>query len=201
MEPLVLTGVVISAASAAASAIASGYAKSRANAPPRKLAESNDDETEDAVRLPELREREREATWALRVYSFAANVATFGQLVIGGLLASQFVQQEMGRTWIGLMGAITLASTILQRHYQFGARAAAASSDAFELKRLIRQLEDDLMALPKDGEERRRALLVLRRKGSEQLNNVDRPDTRPVTPPPRRHAPDNELARRAKSAR
>jgi hypothetical protein len=135
--------------------------------------------------LPEVRARLREARWALRIYQFAANAATFGQLIVGGLLTSQFVQEQIGKNLIGLMGAITLASALLQRHYQFGARAAAADSDVFELRRLIRELEDALKELPDSELDRKNALSTLRRSASAQLNEVDRPEGRPLTPPPR----------------
>jgi len=107
-----------------------------------------------------------------KAHRLGGGLLTFGQFVIGGLLASSFMQQELAKPLIGVLGLMVLASSIIRQHYQPESAAVAARERAVKLKAIIREVEDQIYY-------REQALAEalspaeLRRMLTEALNEVD----------------------------
>ncbi|MFL6527935.1 MAG: hypothetical protein ACJ8IQ_07555 [Chthoniobacterales bacterium] len=49
---------------------------------------------------------------------WTSRLLTFGQYIIGGLLASSFVQQALSREFVGVLGLLVLVSSLLYQHFR-----------------------------------------------------------------------------------
>jgi len=91
----------------------------------------------------ELLRQEGLATWQGR----AARTLTFSQYIIGGGLATSFIQETLSPRLVGLMGLLVLVSSLLHQHFRPDLQQRAAKERAVSIRRLIRQAEDDLFAI------------------------------------------------------
>jgi len=80
----------------------------------------------------------------VRIHRLAGWLLTFGQFVIGGLLASSFVQQSLSKELIGGLGLLVLVSSLLRQHYQPEVEAGAARRRVAKLKNVLREVEDNI---------------------------------------------------------
>lgn len=94
------------------------------------------------IRMQEARralERQRELATTHRI---AGSLLTFGQFVVGGLLASSFLQDKLSKEMIGGLGLLVLASSLIRQHYRPEIQYIGARQRAAKLKALIREAED-----------------------------------------------------------
>lgn len=98
------------------------------------------------VGLPTITRLIRNADRERGLFDFVAGLASFGQLIIGGLLASQVVKQYLTDGWVSALGLLVLLSTLVQRHYNFSAKAVSAASRKWELDCLERDVRLQLRA-------------------------------------------------------
>jgi MFS family permease len=101
-----------------------------------------------------VRERINEANEALNGQksvawwsSFASVLLSVGQYIVGGLLASSFVQSSLTPTLIGILGLIVLFASICKQHFHPEVNAANAKGKAGKFRDLVRTSEDDLAVL------------------------------------------------------
>ncbi len=78
-----------------------------------------------------------------RRFSIASNMLIFGQYIVGGVLASSFVQQWMSSQIVGMFGVIVLLASLIKQHYRPEAAAQLASQRAARLQVLIREVGRD----------------------------------------------------------
>jgi hypothetical protein len=97
-----------------------------------------------AERLAEAKEVLRQQYTLARAHRIGGGSLTFGQFIVGGLLASSFVQDHTTKTLIGLLGLLVLASSIIRQHYKPESSSVAARERAVTLKAVIREVEDHL---------------------------------------------------------
>jgi inactivated superfamily I helicase len=67
--------------------------------------------------------------------------------VVGGVLASAFVQSSFSPKVIGLCGVIVLVSSLFNQHYHPEVRATESAQRMKELQTLIRDSEDRLVLI------------------------------------------------------
>lgn len=94
------------------------------------------------IRMRETRralERQRELATTHRI---AGSLLIFGQFVVGGLLASSFLQDKLSKEMIGGLGLVVLASSLIRQHYRPEIQYIGACQRAAKLKALIREAED-----------------------------------------------------------
>jgi hypothetical protein len=82
-----------------------------------------------------------------RTNRWTSGLLTFGQYVIGGLLASSFVQQSLSKELVGALGVLVLVSSLIYQHFRPDIQLRGSLGRAFRLQTLIRQAEDDLYAM------------------------------------------------------
>jgi len=129
------------------------------------------------LRLLEAHQVLRRQESLAKAHRFGGGLLTFGQFVVGGLLASSFMQQEIAKQMIGILGLLVLASSIIRQHYQPEIAAVAARERAVKLKAIIREVEDQMYYAEQNLPEAR-SPNELRRTLTEALNDVDAAEAR-----------------------
>ena len=86
-------------------------------------------------------------TSSVRLYSWANAALTFGQYVVGAVLASTFIQQTLSKDAIGSLGLVVLLSSAIQQRFRPDTAARAARRRVLEIRRVVRNAEDALVAL------------------------------------------------------
>jgi hypothetical protein len=99
------------------------------------------------IRLAEARTvkltQERSARWS----RWASNSLVFGQYVIGGAMATSFVQKTLSPTIIGVFGVLVVVASLVKQHYHPETNAQSALQRTSQLDTLIRQSEDRLVVI------------------------------------------------------
>lgn len=96
-----------------------------------------------------LQKQESSAKWNNR----AAGSLVFGQYIVGGVLATSFVQQSLSTQAVGLLGVLVLISSLIHQTYRPDIQTRGARERAMLLRRLIRRTEDGLFAIRSDTED------------------------------------------------
>ena len=91
----------------------------------------------------ELNRQEGIATWQGR----SATALTFSQYIIGGVLATSFIQETMSSGVVGFLGLLVLISSLLHQHFRPDLQRRSARERVISLRHLIRSAEDDLFAI------------------------------------------------------
>jgi hypothetical protein len=80
-------------------------------------------------------------------YRWSGHFLTFGQYVIGGVLASSFVQQSLSPQIVGFFGVLVLLASLIKQQYHPEVSAQRAAQKAAQAKIMIRDAEDSLAIL------------------------------------------------------
>jgi hypothetical protein len=97
-----------------------------------------------ARRIQEVRKEIARQVSLASVHQLAGWLLTFGQFIVGGLLASSFLQQALSKELVGTLGLFVLASSLVRQHYKHEFRSSLAKSRAAKLRNAVRQVEDQL---------------------------------------------------------
>jgi len=104
----------------------------------------------DDSRLTEAKELLRQQEIKSKLNKGASNFLSFSQYVIGGILASSFIQQSLSKEIVGIFGVLVLFSSLVNQKYRPDVQYRSYLSRCIELKKLIRQAEDNIFALEKN---------------------------------------------------
>jgi|GEM_PF-4953880 len=124
------------------------------------------------TRLDELKSKLSNLKW-VRVFSSAsASFLTFSQYVIGGLLASSFIQESLSNNMIGLMGVLVLLSSLVHQRFRPDIQAEWARMRVTKARKLIREIEDRIFELEneRDGAE---DVFAIRTAATNALSALD----------------------------
>ncbi len=77
----------------------------------------------------------------------AAGTLRFGQYIVGGVLASSFIQTALTPDVVGFLGVLVLISSLIQQQYRPDIHQRAARRRIVMSKALIRRIEDALYAI------------------------------------------------------
>jgi hypothetical protein len=105
------------------------------------------EESHVAQRLREARNACQQQRATVRINLWANRIFIGGQYVIGGLLATSFVQTSLSPAWAGFLGLVVLLSQIIRQRYNPEANVILARQKTNKLQELIREAEDDLAQL------------------------------------------------------
>ena len=97
---------------------------------------------------------------------------TFGQVVMGGLLASSFLQQTLSKDVVGVLGLLVVFSSLVIQTYRPGLHAFEAKTRMFKARKLIRQIEDAIFEL-EQGEPCAPTIVQIRRFASRGIANLE----------------------------
>jgi hypothetical protein len=108
----------------------------------------------------------------------SANLLTIGQYIIGGLLASSFVQESLSPRTVGFLGVLVLLASLIKQRFRPEISAEIAIRKAAELKALIRTTEDRLAILEAkiaSGQDHTDALITLLQNTTARLTEIEAP--------------------------
>ncbi len=135
------------------------------------------------LRLQEVREALARQQRLASAFRWANTLLTFGQFVIGGVLASSFIQDTLSKQGIGVLGLLVLLSSLVRQHYRPEVQFVGASQRAAWLKSLLRKAEDEISFLvegiagAKPAHEIQRDLS----RGLEESDELEISDLRSIT--------------------
>lgn len=131
------------------------------------------------VRIEEAKETFRRQTSSAKWSKRSGNFLTVAQYIIGGLLASSFVQESLSPKLVGLLGLLVLLASLIKQHFHPEVSAENAHKKAAQLKALIRVSEDQLAILDAKmagGQDHTDAMVSLLTKITERLTEIDTPE-------------------------
>jgi hypothetical protein len=96
------------------------------------------------TRLREAKNAIRAQTAVEKYSMWSGRSLVAGQFILGGLLASAFIQQTLSSTLVGSLGLVVLLSQIIRERYNPEGSAKIARTRIVRLENLIRKTEDDL---------------------------------------------------------
>jgi hypothetical protein len=123
-------------------------------------------------RLPELRHELSRQKAMARWSGRAAASLTVGQYIVGGVLASSFIQQALSAHIIGLLGLLVILSSLIHQRFRPDLVASGARRRTLLLRVLIRTIEDDIFAM-KEKRPDAPNIFDLRRKASLGLAAIE----------------------------
>jgi len=118
---------------------------------------------EEDSRLMEARRAERRQGAIAKWTGLSNALLTFGQYIVGALLASSFVQASLTQEIVGSLGVLVLVSSAVHQRYRPDLQATGARQRGTKLRALIRDVEDDLYDL-KQGRQGAPSVYEVRRK-------------------------------------
>jgi len=98
-------------------------------------------------RLGEAKTVHRKQKRLASIYGLANAVLVAGQYIVGGLLTTSFLQENLSKEQIGLFGLVVLGSSIINQHFKPGVLSVRARNVAANLRKNIRNVEDELALL------------------------------------------------------
>ena len=113
---------------------------------------------------------------------------TIGQYIIGGLLASSFVQQSLRPDLVGVLGLLVLISSLIYQHFRPDIQLRGAMSRSLRLRALIRSVEDDIYAI-RSNSSNAPTVEAVRRRISEALSAIEASELQDLQT---RESPPNE---------
>jgi len=168
-----LSSAVAAALSMAISVLSRRLYSGRSGASEISLAHKEEPDPETQTRVREARtvlaRQENIAEWNRR----ADSLLTFSQYIVGGVLASSFLQSALAPELIGFLGIVVLASKLIHQHYRPDLSSRGAKHRAIRLKQLIRTAEDGLYAIHASQKDAP-TLLAIRTKMSDGLSEIER---------------------------
>jgi hypothetical protein len=131
------------------------------------------------IRLKEARTARTKEHSSAKVLHFLSRFLTFAQVVVGGVLATSFVQQSLSSRTVGIFGVLVLLASLVKQQYHPEIDAGEASQKASKLEALIRFSEDELTSIDarsSKGEDRTDALINLRDRISRGITEIENPE-------------------------
>lgn len=131
-----------------------------------------------------IRQRLAEAQLAVKAQDakaarnrIASTLLTFGQTVIGGVLATSFVQESLSRAMVGTLGVLVLLSSLIHQRYRPDLKTDDARERSYRLRVLIRAIENDLAAV-EAGRDTAPPIDKILKRLTTGINEVERLETK-----------------------
>jgi preprotein translocase subunit SecF len=115
-----------------------------------------------------------------RISSWSSNLLTVAQYVIGGVLASSFVQESLTPKWVGALGVLVLVASLFKQQFHPEIDAEQARKKSAQAVALVRSSEDRLAILDaktSSGEDHSDAMAKLMTEITQGLNEVENTDS------------------------
>ena len=131
-------------------------------------------------RLQEVRDALARQESIARANRWVSRCLIFGQYIIGGLLASSFVQESISPHVVGALGLLVLISSLIYQHFRPDIQLRGAMGRILHLRTLIRQAEDDLYAM-RNGSLKVQNIEEFRRRISASLSEIEASEYKDAT--------------------
>lgn len=124
------------------------------------------------TRLFDARQAMEEQVRALKWNRRTENYLKFGHYIIGGVLATSFVQSSLSTTSAGFLGVLVLMSSLIHQHYRPDVKANNALDRSLRLKQLIREGEDLVFDMKRKNDDQ--SITKVRQLISKKLADIER---------------------------
>ncbi|HEY3973905.1 MAG TPA: hypothetical protein VGM18_12945 [Candidatus Sulfotelmatobacter sp.] len=131
------------------------------------------------IRLNDAKTAMAQEESSAKVSRILSGSLTFAQVVIGGVLASSFVQEALPPKTVGIFGVLVLIASLVKQQYRPDVDAEQAQQKSSKLQALIRSSEDELATIDArsaKGEDRTDALIDLRNQISRGITQIENPE-------------------------
>lgn len=129
-------------------------------------------------RLAEAQVSRDTQTRRARISAWASNLLSIAQYVIGGVLASSFIQESLTPKWVGGLGVLVLIASLLRQQFHPELDAATARKTVAQITGLIRSSEDQLAILDAktaSGQDHSDGMAKLMMDVTQALNAIEQP--------------------------
>jgi hypothetical protein len=124
------------------------------------------------TRLREVRDALRRQRVLAIAYRAANSLLVIGQFIIGGLLTSSFLQEQLSKNLIGVLGLLVLLASLLRQHFRPDVQVVRCLQRASRLRGLVRTAEDQMFAR-REGSEEAPSLTQMRKRLSDGLTEIE----------------------------
>jgi hypothetical protein len=117
-----------------------------------------------------------------RSSALASNLLSVAQYVIGGVLASSFVQESLTPKWVGALGVLVLIASLFRQQFHPELDAEVSRKKVGAITGLIRLSEDQLAILDAktaSGQDHTDAMARLMTEITQALNAIEYQDNKP----------------------
>lgn len=131
------------------------------------------------TRLDEAKQAMTSKRGSERIARISSNLLTVGQYIIGGVLASSFVQESLSPKSVGLLGILVLIASLVKQQFHPELNAENARKKTSQLQALIRTSEDQLTILDAkiaSGQDHSDAMIALLTQITQRLNEIENPE-------------------------
>ena len=125
------------------------------------------------ARVSEIKEALGRQEWIARSMGFTNGLLLFGQVVIGGILASAFVQDQMTKPITGLLGLLVLMSSLIHQQVRPDIKQRGSRRRVVQLRELLRETEDGIFDLRRNVP-LAKPIEAIRRTVTTQLSRIER---------------------------
>jgi len=131
------------------------------------------------IRLNEAKTAMTEQRGAAKVAKISSNLLTIGQFIVGGVLASSFVQEALTPKWVGGLGVLVLVASLFKQQFHPELNAEEARKKSSRLQALIRFSEDQLAIIDAkmtSGQDHSDAMISLMTQITQTLTEIENPE-------------------------
>ena len=131
------------------------------------------------VRINEAIKARSEQLGTAKWSKVSSNSLIVAQYIIGGVLATSFVQESLKTKWIGAMGVVVLIASLFRQQFHPEINAQEARAKASRLKALVRASEDQLAILDAkiaSGQDHSDAMIALLTQIRGRLTEIEDPE-------------------------
>ena len=117
----------------------------------------------------------RAAKWS----NGSSNLLIIGQYIIGGVLASSFIQEWLTPKWVGALGVVVLIASLFRQQYLPELKVEPSKRNGAKAQGLIRLSEDQLAILDAKiagGQDHTDAMIALITHITEKLSEIENPE-------------------------
>lgn len=128
------------------------------------------------ARLEEAATSRQELQSASKSSKRTANLLAIGQYIVGGVLASSFIQESLTPKLVGGLGVLVLVASLFRQHFHPEIISEDARKRASQLQALIRTSEDRLSILDAKtatGQDHSDAMISLMEQLTQRLTEIE----------------------------
>jgi hypothetical protein len=131
------------------------------------------------ARLKEAEFSQKEQQRESKSSKTTSTLLVIGQYIIGGVLASSFIQESLTPKLVGCLGVVVLIASLFRQQFHPEINAEDARKKASQLKALIRFSEDQLSILDAQiaaGQDHTDAMIALMSQITQRLTEIESPE-------------------------
>ena len=132
------------------------------------------------TRLAEARYALGRQETSARWNKWSMHSLVFGQYIVGGVLATSFIQSALSKETVGVLGLLVLVSSLIHQRFRPDLQYRNAKERASLLRVLIRKAEDEIYAI-RSSHPDAKTVRIVRQMVSDGLSKIEALELADVT--------------------